>query len=198
MKNTRLVKEVRLALQLCMCIFIPCFAPAQNAKPVSIRASRPQVNLFLHLDKSIYQPQETVWFTGYVLNRDIDLMREQNTLYVVLVDPVSKTAVLKQRFLIKNGFGKGFLALPDTIAAGDYWFIGYTNALLETGDQPIFRQLISIRTGTPSPFRIGAATLEQADDSLRVHYKIVTSYNGLASGGKFIYTLFDSTNALGS
>src|SRR5258708_3798311 len=99
-------------------LFISCLAHAQNAKPVSIRKLHPQINLFLHLDKSIYQPQETIWFTGYVLNRDSDLMREQNTLYVVLIDPINKTPILKQRFAIKNGFGKGFLALPDTLAAG--------------------------------------------------------------------------------
>jgi hypothetical protein len=168
----------------------------QDTPPGSLTAGRPTVNLFVHLDKSIYQPKETLWFTGYILNRDVDLMMAQNTLYVVLVDPVSKSVIAKQRFLIHDGFGKGSLQLPDSVAAGDYWFLAYTNALLETGDQPVFRQLISVRTGEPAPFRISSTKLEERDDSLFVRYKISTANSGLASGGKFVYTLYDSTNIL--
>jgi hypothetical protein len=136
------------------------YAHTQTAQPLNIRSTPNHfaVNLFLHLDKSIYQPQETIWFTGYILNRDEELMRGQNTLYVVLIDPVNQSVVSKQRFLMRNGFGKGFLVLPDTLAAGDYWLLGYTNALLESGDQPVFRQLITIRTGLPSPFHILCGT----------------------------------------
>jgi len=180
------------------CVLVIFGAFAQTAKPgnMPIAATRKPVNLFLHLDKSIYQPNESIWFTGYILNRNEDVMMAQNTLYVVLIDPVSKSVISQQRFLIRNGIGKGSLALPDSIAAGDYWFLGYTNALLETGDQPIFRQLISVRTGTPSPFRISSTTLQEKGDSLFVRYRIGTTYGGLASGGKFTYTLFDSTRAI--
>lgn len=173
---------------------------AQSASPIPIQITRarPLVNLFLHLDRCIYQPQETIWFTGYILNRDEDLMREQNTLYVTLIDPVNKVPVLKKRFVMRNGFGKGFLALPDTLAAGDYWFLAYTNALLETGNEPVFRQLISVRTGEPSPFRISSATLLPDADSLRVKYKIAASYGGLAAGGTFSYTLSDSVGTIGT
>jgi hypothetical protein len=170
----------------------------QAIMPLSAATTHPQVNLFLHLDKSIYLRQETIWFTGYVLNRDETLMREQNTLFVVLVDPVNKSVVMKNRFLIKNGIGKGFILLPDTLAGGDYWFIAYTNAMLQTGDQPVFRELISIRTNDPSPFRISSNRLLQGADSIRIKYKISTSYGGLAAGGFFNYTLFDSIRAIKS
>lgn len=173
---------------------------AQNVKPAYIGTSSDNslVHLFLHLDRSIYQPQETIWFTSYILNREADLMRDQNTLYIALIEPVNRITVLKQRFLIQNGIGKGFLDLPDTLAAGDYWFIAYTNALLETGRQPVFRKLIRVRTGKPAPFYITSSTLLPDKDSLRVKYKI-TAFNGKpAAGGTFSYTLFDSTSAIGT
>ena len=88
------------------------------------------VNLFLHLDKSIYQPGETIWFTGYILNRDTALKAEQNILYVILVDTVDHKLMLKQRFLIRYIIGTGFLSLPDTLAAGDYWVMDYTKVQL--------------------------------------------------------------------
>jgi hypothetical protein len=171
-------------------------AHAQTAKSVRLKVTRAHVNLFIHLDKSVYQPQETIWFTGYILNRDERLMQEQNTLYIVLVDPINRSVVTKRRFLIKNGFGKGFLSLPDTIDAGEYWILGYTNALLQTGDEPVFRQSISVRSGEPAPFRIVSSVPQILDDSLRIRYKISTSYGGLAAGGKFSFTLYDDSNAI--
>jgi len=171
-------------------------AHSQTANPVHIKSISQKVNLFIHLDKSIYQPLETIWLTGYILNRDEQVMREQNTLYTLLIDPVSKSVVAKQHFVMQSGFGKGFLTLPDSLTAGDYWLLGYTNSLLETGEQPVFRQLISVRTSQPSSFRISAADWVPGDDSLRIRYKITTSYGGIASGGKFRYTLYDSSNAL--
>jgi len=177
---------------------------AQTAKPVKINPSgaappapTDQVNLFLHLDKSVYQSQETIWFTGYVLNRDEDLMLHQNTLYVVLIDPVKKRPVLSQRFQIRNGLSQGFLSLPDSIAAGDYWFVGYTNALLETGDQPLFRKLITVRSET-APFKVMYAGLKESGDTILVRYKISAPHHDRVTTGKFAYTLFDSTQAITS
>lgn len=176
---------------------IPVTSATAASAPVAPPVNSNQVNLFLHLDKSIYQPQETIWFTGYVLNRDADLMSHQNTLYVVLIDPVKRTPVLKQRFQIKNGLGKGFLSLPDSIVAGDYWFVGYTNALLETGEQPLFRKLITIRSAA-APFKVSYKGIEESGDSILVRYKVGTGHNGSAAGGNFTYTIFDSTNAISS
>jgi hypothetical protein len=168
---------------------------AQTAKPIKINPALSQVNLFLHLDKSIYQAQETIWFTGYVLNRDEALMLHQNTLYVTLIDPVKKTPVLSQRFQIKNGLSQGFLSLPDSIRAGDYWFVGYTNALLETGEQPLFRKLITVRSET-APFKVMYAGLRESGDSILVRYKISNPRHEQVTAAKFTYTLFDSTKAI--
>ena len=181
-------------------IGFPFFPHGQSPADTSSGPKRyPQVNLFLHLDKSIYQPGETVWFSGYVLNRDRALKAEQNTLYAILTDVVDRKLVVKQRFLIQYGVGKGFLSLPDTLAAGDYWVIAYTNAMLEHGSQPVFRQLISIRTSVPAPFHISSTILPPVnDDTFRVRYRITTSYQGLAEGGKFEYTLFGNTDCISS
>jgi hypothetical protein len=184
MKQIAWVK-IRLTVYLFIFFLSPYLTSAQK------------VNLFVHLDKSIYQPQENILFSGYVLNRDADLMSHQNILYVALIDPVNRTPVLKRRFQIKNGLGRGFLTLPDTIAAGEYWFVGYTNALLETGDQPVFRKLITVRAGA-SPFRIDEDTLEEAGENIQVRYKISTASAVWATGGKFTYTLYDSSNVITS
>lgn len=181
---------------LLLSISIPSFLSFRSG----IDVSGPPVNLYLHLDKAIYQPGETIWFTGYILNRDADIMRAQNTLYAELVDIVTRKPILQQRFLIKDGLGKGFLTIPDSLSEGDYWVLAYTNAWLEQGPQPVFRQLISLRTGYVPPFKVSSPTVlpTSNDDTLRVRYKISTSYNGIASGGRFEYTVFSDAKPVSS
>jgi hypothetical protein len=175
---------------------------AQQPDPAATETiTASMVKLFVHTDKNIYQQGEYVWFTAYVLNRDADVMQKQNTLFVLLVDAVTHTTAVQQRFLIQNGIGKGSILLPDSIRSGDYWLIGYTNALLNGSRQPIFRELISVRDLAPPPFRVTNCTIEsssEAKDSIAVRYKIGTSSGGLASGGKFAYTVFAGPDSLTS
>jgi len=178
--------------------------PVRAQQPDSFAAetiSPSMVKLFVHTDKNIYQQGDYMWFTAYVLNRDAELMRKQNTLYILLVDAVSHTTAIEQRFLIQNGIGKGSVLLPDSIRAGEYWLIGYTNALLTGGRQPIFRELVSIRDLSPPPFHVTSCTIDssgEGTDSISVRYKISTSYGGLASGGQFAYTVFAGADSLTS
>jgi hypothetical protein len=46
--------------------------------------------LFLHLDKSVYDLRENIWFSAYLLNKQIDTA-ETHTLYVSLVNLAQKT-----------------------------------------------------------------------------------------------------------
>lgn len=167
----------------------------------SYDAAKSRVSLFLHLDKSIYQPGESIWFTGYILNRNFDLMKRQNTLYVLLADAETKQPALRQRFYIQNGIAEGSLRLPDTIATHDFWLIGYTNELFSGTDQPLFRQLITVKGPAGTPFRLIAQSIDSSAasaDTLKARFKFGTSYSGLASGGKFSYTLFAGTDSIGS
>ena len=69
--------------------------------------SQDLVQLYLHTDKSIYQPGETIWFTGYILNRDERIMQRQHVLYTVLVDTAHKNAASRKRFLTTYGLTRG-------------------------------------------------------------------------------------------
>ena len=125
-------------------------------------------------------------------------MQDQHALYMVLIDAIKRTPVIRQRFLIEKGIAKGFLSLADSLAEGDYWLLAYTNTQLEKAGQPLFRQLVSLRSGAPSPFRILSQAVEPnaTGDSINISLKIGTTYGGLASGGKFRYTLYSDRDSV--
>lgn len=86
---------------------------------------RDVVDLYLHVDKNVYLHNENIWFTAYVLNNPA---QEQHTLYTLLVNDSSKAIVATQRFVISSGLAGGSVFLPDSIPAGNYRLIAYTNS----------------------------------------------------------------------
>lgn len=153
-------------------------------------ANRQQPDLFLHIDKTIYANQENIWFTAYVLSTA--LPERQHTLYVMLVEEAAKKIRLSDRFVIEKGLGAGSLYLPDSLPAGEYRLLAYTNSYLTHPAQAIFQQSIVIKKAEPNTFRLSfvpAPAAPTAGDSLHFTYKVLTNYGGLASGGEMAYTL---------
>src|ERR1700754_3650267 len=88
----------------------------------------PQI-LFAHFDKTVYTQNENVWFTAYLLNRKTN--DNPQVLSVSLVNDLSKSVVLEQKFLMADGISFGNVFLPDTIPAGNYSFLLFPNLLLK-------------------------------------------------------------------
>jgi hypothetical protein len=172
-------------------------APQSSVSLSGNAAAYEPIKMFIHTDKAVYQPSESIWFTGFVLNRNRMVMEDQHTLYMLLVDAVERKLVLQQRFSIQSGIGKGSIFLPDSLAAGDYWLIAYTNTFLNYRSQSIFRKWISVRTEMVSPFRVVRETrVRSSPDSMRLTLQIGTSYSGLAAGGSLGYTVFADNDSV--
>jgi hypothetical protein len=153
-------------------------------------ASRQQPDLFLHIDKTVYVRNENIWFTAYILSQGP--LAPQHTLYTLLIEEASKKILASERFILEAGLGGGALFLPDSLPAGEYRLLAYTNSYLNHPQQSVFQQSISIRAGESTTFKLSplpstASTL--TGDSVHFGYKVLTGYGGLASGGEVSYTL---------
>jgi hypothetical protein len=144
-------------------------------------------DLFLHIDKTIYTNQENIWFTAYLLSPT--LQERQHTLYVVLVEEATKRIRASDRFVVEKGLGAGSLYLPDSLAAGEYRLLAYTNSYFTHPAQAIFQQSIVLKKTVSSTFRLSFQPATVAGDSVHFIYKVLTDYGGLASGGEITYTL---------
>src|SRR5580658_1177370 len=85
--------------------------------------------LFLHLDKSVYDHRDNIWFTAYLLNKQIDTT-ENHTLYVSLVNLSQKAVIASDRFVLSNGVSSGYIFLKDSFPPGEYLLIAYTDTRL--------------------------------------------------------------------
>jgi len=81
--------------------------------------------LYLHIDRTIFSPGETIWFKGYLENKSYQsVMPTSNLVYVELLgDTVISRIMLKKG---DSGFA-GHLLLPDGITPGEYILRAYTN-----------------------------------------------------------------------
>lgn len=99
---------------------------------------KPAINLYVHLDRNNYMPEDTIWFKAYVLT---PLLNE--VLYVRLADH-NKNIVLEKQFPMYDVRAHGDLMLPDTLPEGSYHFFAYTDRMISFNPSDVFVQPITI------------------------------------------------------
>lgn len=107
-------------------------------------ASKSQTSLFIHYDKNVYTNHEFGWFTGYLLNHDEELS-DYHTLSIALVRNENRQILLENKFVIKNGISSGCIFLPDSLTAGNYHLVAFTNRIANNLPEDIFLQPITIK-----------------------------------------------------
>ena len=91
-----------------------------KTKPESRQKQTAPEKLYLHLDRALYQPGETTWFSAYVRNAG-DLMPsfQSQILYVELLD--SRGAVLQEKtYLAFDGMAAGEFEFSKNLPGGLY------------------------------------------------------------------------------
>jgi hypothetical protein len=114
--------------------------------------SRPVEEIYLHLDKPLYFPGDTVWYKAYLVNAGHALTKHSEVLYVDLIGPDND--ILKHEILnVFDGTSAGDVALPAKPAAGRYHIRAYTNWMrnwqaTDFFDQPLL--IAGARAAKPS------------------------------------------------
>ncbi|MFB2118929.1 hypothetical protein [Parapedobacter sp. 2B3] len=138
----------------------PDMLPVLQEQLANHQAAHPNSNLYLHLDKTTYTPEETVWFKAYLLG---DTSLKAEVLYVRIVDG-ERNEVSSAQFPIYDIRAHGNIALSKpgkatryvngkyivepTLIDGHYMLYAYTDRMVAVGDTNVFAQ----------PLRIGRVT----------------------------------------
>jgi hypothetical protein len=82
--------------------------------------------LYLHLDRSLYQPGETIWWSAYLRDANtLQVSQQSQVIYVELID--GKGAIVyKKTYSTYYGNASGEFDLPPNIAGGLYKIKAYT------------------------------------------------------------------------
>jgi hypothetical protein len=106
----------------------------------------PSEILYLHLDKTIYSNNETIWFSAYLFNTTADHLKDHSLFSVALVNEENRKVEIQNRYPVYGGWGTGSLSIPDSIPPGNYQLVAMTN-VLSNDSLPValFNQPISIK-----------------------------------------------------
>ena len=84
-------------------------------------------NIFLHLNKSVYLTNETIWFKGYIIEKkESKLNFETTNVYVSILDE-NNLEISNQLFYASNGVVLGQIKINESLPSGNYYIHVYTN-----------------------------------------------------------------------
>jgi hypothetical protein len=156
----------KVFIRLVICILLPMSVAAQQTPDIAAKFNLYGIKkqapvLFIHFDKNVYSNNENVWFTGYFLNL-ID-EKAYRTLSVALIKDDDHKVMMDDRFIISNKLAFGNMLIPDSLTAGKYTFIAYTNRMLNGQPDVLFMQPITIKNSDQPSY---TASLNPIDTSL--------------------------------
>ncbi|MBS1528498.1 MAG: hypothetical protein JST19_22820, partial [Bacteroidetes bacterium] len=107
-------------------------------------AKNPVEKVYLQLDRTYYMPGDTLWFKAYVTAGAKHVPSGlSNVLNIVLAGDKNNVAQMIKLPVI-GGLTWGNIALPDTLVAGSYRVIAYTNWMRNAGPDYFFSRDIRI------------------------------------------------------
>jgi len=116
------------------------------------RIKKLNASMFLHLDKTVYVNTETIWFAAYILNSPKNELKEHKVLSVALINCQDQSVQAATKFVMANGLCYGSIRVPDTIPAGNYNFIAYTNMMYKKSPVAFFSQRLTVKTAKYASF----------------------------------------------
>ncbi|RZK54784.1 MAG: hypothetical protein EOO87_09550 [Pedobacter sp.] len=126
-----------------------------------LNKGKSKARLFVHFDKNVYSNNETVYFTGYLLNIDSNATKEHRVMSVALVRNADSSVISQGKFLMQDGLSYGNLLIIDKVIPGDHHFVAYTDRMINAEPEVIFSQAITIKTASDPPFKASMKLLEE-------------------------------------
>ncbi len=106
---------------------------------------RPVEKAYLHTDRAVYLPGETIWFKGYLFGGNIHTADTiSKVVYVDLVDAAARKVRIRTQLRAVDSYAPGQFALPDSLPAGLYQLRAYTNFMRNESEAYYFTKSINI------------------------------------------------------
>jgi hypothetical protein len=100
--------------------------------------NEPADQVFLHLDRNLYHPGDTIRFQAYIRDRNSGIFGSESiSLFTLLLNKAHET-VDSARFRIMNFGASGWLKIPQTIPLGNYSVLAYTSMMMNYDPEFVF------------------------------------------------------------
>lgn len=167
-----------------------CQDPAETLDNVlnNIRTDIPADQVFLHPDRNLYHPGDTIRFKAYIRDRKTGIIcSESISLYALLLDQ-ERQAVDSARFRIINSTASGWLAVPENATAGNYSIVAFTSIMMNYSPDFIFIALVKIQEAGQERNGFNSGFHDSTGHSGRISPgKLSVDLKFLPESGTFIY-----------
>jgi len=101
--------------------------------------------LYLHIDKPIYQPGDDIWLSAYIREAGtLDPSLQSDIVYVELISPKG-TVEKKINLIAKKGKAAGDFLLDEEMVGGIYKLRAYTNWMKNNGEKYYYEREVQIQ-----------------------------------------------------
>jgi hypothetical protein len=136
--------------------------PTLQQQHDSLLEKAPLETIHVHTDRNHYLVGDTLWYKSYVMDYSWGGNSEiSGIIYIDLVDENGDIYIRNRQHLDKSS-AAGYIPLikERKIKPGRYYLRGYTQYLLNFGSNYIFKKIIEIDGGLPTPFQVKVDEIE--------------------------------------
>lgn len=145
---------------------------------------------FVRTDKDLYQPEDTLWFKGYVFDQHNLLADSSLNMHIFLQDESGKK-VADSAWPIVSGTTHGYLILPEN--EGRYFLQALTMNMMNLPVEAAYRKEVFIRSPLVDVVNISGHLNQetyQLGDEIIVDVRAALSEKEAAANQRFIYELW--------
>ena len=152
----------------------------------------PVEKIYLHTDRTFYQPGEQLWFKVYVTDATLNLKEALSEIAMVeLVNPRGGVDKVFSVY-VKNGIGAGSYRLPSDVPGGQYKLRAYTAWMRNFDEKDGYTKDLFVQKAQ-MPLLLMNLDFERkaysAGDEIRADLEVKTQQNEPLSNYPLIYTV---------
>lgn len=152
--------------------------------------------VFVHLDRNIYKPGDTIFFQAYVRDRFTGNFESRSVALYVLLFNEKKIMIDSSRFKINNFTSSGWMAIPIKAEVGKYHFVAFTGMMQNFDPADAFQLDLHVKELNNNSDKIKITFNKEKykpGDTLEANIKITDSKGNPLNQQKFQYS-FASAN----
>jgi len=110
--------------------------------------------VFVHLDRNIYQPGDTIFFQAYIRDRFTGVFQSKSvSFYALLLNEKGEMAD-SSRYKVDNSTASGWMTVPQNAALGKYHFSAFTSQMQNYNPVEAFQVDLIVKEAESNPYRI--------------------------------------------
>lgn len=132
-------------MRLLLLLSITLVALSISAQGSEIDYSRLPDKVFMHLDKNLYTPGDTIWAKAYAFHRNNTKLSNNSFALHIQILSEDGVEVDNYKMLMVDGMGYGQIPIYESLKPGFYQIIAHTGYMKNFGQQFFFKSTIEVR-----------------------------------------------------